>query len=562
MFRLSTVVVFVGLSAPDVLAQYGRVEDGRLGDASLRVGSGGYNLPLKPNAPHYGDQIMSGNITRGRQFRGYSPISSTTDFGTAIGTSSLDDFRRDSIGVDDIRYGIPAYLPRPYYSPTRTVPSAGSVSVGFRPTGLPPLPENYLNQPLDPAQGKLGRSASEVRLFPRSNTPGPSRLTEANEFSNYNRPISRSDIFGVAVDPSKSGVPIRNEPGLPTFSGTMAQTSGLKSIPSDGSEGESGTGAQSATGIEPAVPPGSAFDRLVNRPSSVIGGQLPGGPPEIPDARPKGYGPQLTTQPALGMERRFEWAETGGAALPRAGGLGEVGVPGAASGDVYRAMQEKLRLSRQVAIVAESEDRQGSKGAERPVPAAGARPASPGELQAAPKTPLFQEQQDRVRAALEEPIVTFAGTERTLSNRALAQAEAHLSAGRYYDAVSSYDVARTADPENPLIWIGRGHSLIGAGDYLSAAASLEEGLARFPEIARFKVDLKKFLSHGDILDIRRADLERRLDEKDNYRLRFLLGYIEYYSGLTQFGLENLKKAAKAAPSTSPISKFPEMLAKR
>jgi hypothetical protein len=168
---------------------------------------------------------------------------------------------------------------------------------------------------------------------------------------------------------------------------------------------------------------------------------------------------------------------------------------------------------------------------------------------------------DALRALLDRPIDTFAGTAKTLANDAFKKAETHLAQARYYDAVTAYDIARAADPGNPLIWIGRGHALIGAGDYLSASASLEEGLRRFPEIGRFRIDLKAFLRHGDILDIRRADLERRLDEKENYRLRFLLGYIETFSGLEKFGLPNLKQAAKDAPTTSPISTFPKMLSR-
>ena len=171
----------------------------------------------------------------------------------------------------------------------------------------------------------------------------------------------------------------------------------------------------------------------------------------------------------------------------------------------------------------------------------------------------MREQQERLKTALSEPIITFVGSDKTMANKAFAQAEEYLAGGRYYDAVNAYDVARTADPDNPLIWIGRGHALIGAGDYLSAAASLEEGFRRFPQAARFKIDLRAFLKHGDILDIRRADLEQRLEEEDNFRLRFLLGYIEYYSGLARFGLPNLERAAKAAPTTSIFSKFPSLL---
>ena len=50
-----------------------------------------------------------------------------------------------------------------------------------------------------------------------------------------------------------------------------------------------------------------------------------------------------------------------------------------------------------------------------------------------------------------------------------------------------------------------------------------------------------------MLDRRRADLERRLETKDDYRLRFLLGYAEYSTGLQKLGLADMSKAAAAAP---------------
>ena len=84
-------------------------------------------------------------------------------------------------------------------------------------------------------------------------------------------------------------------------------------------------------------------------------------------------------------------------------------------------------------------------------------------------------------------------------------------------------------------------------------------LALFPEIAYFKLDLNAFVTDPQVLDVRRADLETRLAEREDYRFRFLLGFIEYYSGLEEFGLENLKRAAADAPPGSAIAQFPTSL---
>jgi hypothetical protein len=562
MFMRLLSVSVAGVLTSAALAQYSRVEDGRANDASLRVGSGGYNAQYKPNAPRYGDQVMSGNITGGKSFRGYSPVSSTTDFGftqNTTGISALDNFRRDSVGVDDGRSGNPSYMARPWYSPTQTVLSTGSDRVGFRPSGLPQLPQDYLNlpkSPLDQTGGQAGRSASEIRTYQRSDLPGLSRLEDASNYANSRLPQTRSELFGVAPDPSRANVDLRRESGLPGFqgpSGSVSRLTNLRTLaPGEAPQGtgEAGT-AESATGA--GTLPGS---------TSFFGGaaRAPGGPPDLPDQRPKPFGQEVTaSQPWGGYAQPTPLPESTGRTVPltditaaRAGKLTE-------SADVYRAMLSKL-----TPIVPPAESGAGAAVAPPAEQTAGARAR---QLEAAvppagSRVPALKAQVERERAALEEPVVTFVGNEKTLSNRAFARAEEQLRTGKYYDAVTSYDIARSADPENPLIWIGRGHALIGAGDYLSAVTSLEEGISRFPGITRFKLDLRKFLSNRDILDVRRADLERRLEEKDDYRLRFLLGYMEYYSGLEKFGLENLNKAAKAAPTTSPISSLPELLSKR
>ena len=74
-----------------------------------------------------------------------------------------------------------------------------------------------------------------------------------------------------------------------------------------------------------------------------------------------------------------------------------------------------------------------------------------------------------------------------------------------------------------------------------------------------KLDLPAMLPHQNILERRRADLEQRLAAslapQDRPQFQFLLGYIEYYSGLEAFGRNNIRAAAAAAPEGSPIRRF-------
>jgi hypothetical protein len=131
-------------------------------------------------------------------------------------------------------------------------------------------------------------------------------------------------------------------------------------------------------------------------------------------------------------------------------------------------------------------------------------------------------------------------------NRLIVNAELEARRGEFYRAADLYAAAARMDRRNPLIRLGHGHTLLFAGDYLSATFHLTRGLREFEMLPYFDIDLSTFAPDPNLLDIRRADLERRLEQQENYRLRFLLGYAEYYSGLKQFGLPNLRKAADDA----------------
>ncbi len=171
----------------------------------------------------------------------------------------------------------------------------------------------------------------------------------------------------------------------------------------------------------------------------------------------------------------------------------------------------------------------------------------------------FSRAMNFIRSTSDHPLTSLVGDGDDPTTQWQRTAEEFLKDGEFRRAVSHYEVARVTDPDNPLLLLGQGHALIGTGEYAAAVRKIEQAIQRFPEIAYFDLDLNQFITDPDLLDIRRADLEKRLAQFDDYRLRFLLGYIEYYTGLQGFGLENLKAAAAAAPPDSPIAGFPEML---
>ena len=81
----------------------------------------------------------------------------------------------------------------------------------------------------------------------------------------------------------------------------------------------------------------------------------------------------------------------------------------------------------------------------------------------------------------------------------------------------------------------------------------------YPDIGHLRYDLHDFLPDPSLLESRRADLEVRLGTQDDPELRFLLGYIEYHSGLKKFGLENLRRAASLSAADSAIARYASLM---
>ena len=66
-----------------------------------------------------GNLVITGNVRGGRYFRGVVPYRSPTDFGSALGSSGLDSFLRDSAGSES--FGRYTRRPQAFYSPSGTV---------------------------------------------------------------------------------------------------------------------------------------------------------------------------------------------------------------------------------------------------------------------------------------------------------------------------------------------------------------------------------------------------------------------------------------------------------
>jgi len=118
-----------------------------------------------------GNLVITGNVRRGRHFRGTVPYQSATSFRAALGSSRLESFLRDSAGAEEFGRYAGKYRARPYYSPTETVTTTRPGRSGvFRPAGTrisSRAPDVFGLEPLPQTQdlSSRGTSTSDIRLW-------------------------------------------------------------------------------------------------------------------------------------------------------------------------------------------------------------------------------------------------------------------------------------------------------------------------------------------------------------------------------------------------------------
>jgi tetratricopeptide (TPR) repeat protein len=110
------------------------------------------------------------------------------------------------------------------------------------------------------------------------------------------------------------------------------------------------------------------------------------------------------------------------------------------------------------------------------------------------------------------------------------EAQDHLKGGRYYAAADSFALASIYKQGEPLCFAGRGHALLGAGEYISSALFLSRAIEANPEYVKTKIDLAAMLGGENKLESRIADIQEWLGRSGSGKLEFLLGYVYYRIG--------------------------------
>jgi hypothetical protein len=106
-------------------------------DASPQVGTGGFNRPVQTYQPNYsagmGNLYITGNVTGGKQFRGYVPYTDPSQFQGTLGSNYLNNFQRQSVDVNQVNLGESSGIgvTMPYYSQSSTILPVTAISQNY-----------------------------------------------------------------------------------------------------------------------------------------------------------------------------------------------------------------------------------------------------------------------------------------------------------------------------------------------------------------------------------------------------------------------------------------------
>lgn len=538
------VVSLVGWGTGPAAGQVRMTQGGHELDANPGATSGTRNVNTAPGYNfNQGNQLITGEVGLGRSFRGAVPYTSARQFHGSLGSATLYDFHRDSVGVYQARQGpvavgavpIYAYSPRAVVSTADVAPSGAPVTMAVRQEAMsyasPLVRPSYADfvtvgrgDTMLQSAGAAGGQATAVQLS-IADQLADRQETLAEQSAWQERLEAQMRLYrpGAAyLDPYGTRPDARGpESTARDRSGTRAPLAGEdERQPGEGLEGDStGVGEQTSRITGRTEDARVATDRRDTQVKATPG-EIEPPSPEAPFARSEQT--QIPLKP------------------------GE---------DIYADL---LRRAENI----EQEQKVNQEQAPSPAPAPPQSPVLPdtagegGEAgEEADNLNATEAQLEQIRRNVIDLGIrydSFASDRPNRANVAIRKAEELIRGGQYYSAIDRLDEAQRWDPNNPLVWLRGCHAHFGAGEFYSSALGLRRAMAIFPSVASIKTDLAGMLDSGnrEKFDDRLAELKTLAQNDDS--LYMLLCYLQYASGRTADAVGTAKYLLKSGdPKKDP-----------
>lgn len=582
-----------GVAALTLLALAGTASaQNALGDGTSLMRDMGRNVPMaRPNTAANFQQelnlrnaIVTGNAAGGMSFRGDVGYVAPSDIRASLGSNDLFAFRRDSLfsgfaglgirGTDALQYQFAlstggangllggGALPR----------SGGGIGTQAPSTSADPRVLAELNAERDAragavpgtrangtgATGTIGAPVDEGSMLGMLRSPSAyvanrgiqSELMASflDTTTNQNWGLTASSLRGVRMNRLQTAQEELARPGA-------VPTSALPTVATDVQQPGEASPVQGATRGPGTVVPNS-YQAMVERFRDAASGRLQPTPVEEPtEATP------LAIDPATGLPIRTPAGQTPGSQTPGTPGL-IPGMPEATDQTIApgtpewerRLTEIRTRLSGDMSQTGE----QSPTSATPDLPAGAGEESRLGNMSAGSLTyrPLDAEALRILRESaprIGEYATPTGGPDPYVDHMAVAGRL--LRAGQYFDAEERFTRAQANRGDDYLATIGRFHSQIGAGMYLSAGMNLRRMLTDHPEAAATKFDAAMLPDPArltKVADELRANASRALEGHSmvlGTDSALLLAYVGYQRGdaaLVSEGLETYQRLLDAS----------------
>jgi tetratricopeptide (TPR) repeat protein len=537
---------------PEATAQFRVGSDGRLNDANNRIGSNGYNSRAEVSRPMYnggGNNVVTGNVTGGREFRGDVGYTDPGAFRGDTADATTDRFIRSSSGASftgvnqnnaqnvtafygSSRAAPPppgfqqqglasgAYIPAPAAQQQGNDLRLGSV-LSTPQTVLPTPGDLMLPGPVDPTRGRSTITASPlygVRQW-QSDVPGEQQFVD--RFGQQQRPTG-SDQFqldNATLDQYRSELRADQQPG--------------DANPTD-PNGEPNR-QQLPAGTDLSRPQGSPTDpNLANSeiPSSLLANRALGG--------------QVGTDQAT-RQQLMSPAEQSGLYAQL---LRQFEAQGAATTDqeaqrrfvLQRNLREQINQAKAKPPSPDETD-PAAGGAEGLMPGDPGAGEQPSALDVS-KLPVNSAGGSAAPAGPVKVTNLAEGTKAKGLATLLSGAEESMRAGQFGAAIDRYDAAAKVAPNNPLVTLGRAHAELGASYYGRAESDLRKAFANGPALLLGQYDLVTFLGEERLAFVIKDLKEIATAEKQQAGPTFLLAYVARNMGNDKLAADYLTETEK------------------
>jgi len=595
--HILVIAVFAAALSPSAWSIENTAIRNPAGISTVPPSSFGGGLYRSPNPiDSSANRTVTGNVRGGRYFRAPIGYGSTSRFEAPLGSTSLDSFLRDSASFRNYgTYSGKYDTQQPYYSPSQTVPTARPGRSGvFKPIdsriddrapgvfGLRDLQKKPTLTGQDAAISRLGTqrvplTSEEIGRL----TTGLARVSPRNE-------TMTSDYYRTQIERLRLDMMnLRMKAGELTTTdtartGTLTKEELLKLLTEPGADqtesllrgkGRPGT-PESLWQIGTTQPPKTGL--------TVSEQKRPEGMSTVDEILSLAKSEQDPLQDLMQDQTQSQM-------VPKPE---EIGVPTKADLERIREQianlqqritrlrtveslivdAEKTRLSK-VDIPGEADETKDETSSKAllstVVPDPMARVSVPQAVdqgtgatteQGVSEATSIVEQLNKLSAAeIAAKAKKYMGPHKTIESHSkarfrinMANAQAYLKQGQYYQAASAFANASMYDSKNPDAYAGKSLALFAAGEYVSSALFLSRAIKASDQYIYSDVDLAAMLGNKVKMDRRTEDVEDWLERSLSPQLEFLLSYIYYRTGKLRLAKEAVDSAYKQMPEAEAV----------